>query len=238
MAYFKKPNIYVRCIVTLAIAWLCNEIQHVLNQRTCEVGVGGPDRVIRDVLHEWTADMTAWMHREEDGANYVLVAHQLYLDLMAILFVVECLFFCRTLRPVFTMGSFLLLRHLSQFLVHLPCPPDFLWRETPVPTLAVHYEPAADFFMSGHTGTSIILAIEFYRSGRYYLATLASLAVPAMMLLVLVCRVHYTCDIIAAAATSYFCSRMALHFDELLFGPHISKEELLKLEAEVAKTTQ
>ena len=125
-----------------------------------------------------------------------------------------------------TLIQYVCFEHLQ----HLPCPPGFYWHHPGFPSLSVDYNPAAgacswrcchqvfgsrvlcacaarwgltDFFFSGHTASILTVGAEYWHMGRFRAACTTFFAVPLVVLMVIVCRVHYTGDVIAALLASY-----------------------------------
>ena len=102
-----------------------------------------------------------------------------------------------------------LLRMGTLWLLPLEPPADLVSLHDPVMDrlFAVTAQPIVrDLFFSGHTATAALLALA--GRGRYWRGALAGLTV-AVGLLVLVQRVHYSCDVLAAPAFAWFAYWLA-----------------------------
>ncbi|RZK53637.1 MAG: hypothetical protein EOO59_12280, partial [Hymenobacter sp.] len=103
------------------------------------------------------------------------------------------------LRGLWAYLLLLVLRMAAIWLVPLLPPADLLPMPDPFTALFMHEAPGGavthDLFFSGHTATVALLALAV--RGRWWHGVLAALAV-AVGLLVLVQRVHYSYDVLAA----------------------------------------
>ncbi len=101
------------------------------------------------------------------------------------------------LRGLFAYLLMVVLRMLSMALIILEPPPDIIPLVDPV--TAIFYPDNTpflkDLFFSGHTATLVLVALVAPRGPVRWLASLAALAVAA---LVLVQHVHWTVDVLAA----------------------------------------
>ncbi|GAB3637581.1 hypothetical protein GCM10027422_31710 [Hymenobacter arcticus] len=120
------------------------------------------------------------------------------------------------LRGLWGYALLLLLRMASIWLVPLLPPLDMV--PMPDPFTATLFHTGAgitkDLFFSGHTGTVAILALAV--RGRWLRPALALVAL-LIGVLVLVQRVHYSCDVLAAPLFAWFAYWLA----GLLTGPAI-----------------
>lgn len=64
---------------------------------------------------------------------------------------------------------FFALRNSTQEIFTLPFPKGYIWNDPGFPTLTVHYGTFSDFFWSGHTGGSMIIAMQFYLAKQWKL---------------------------------------------------------------------
>lgn len=89
-------------------------------------------------------------------------------------------------------------------MAEIPCPPGFLWPRgrvwgVDVPSLFVDYAHTNDFFFSGHTGTALILGLEFFQLDYNRLAWFyACFVTPYVAVMVVSFRVHRGIDVLAA----------------------------------------
>ncbi len=103
------------------------------------------------------------------------------------------------LRGLWAYLLLTVLRLATIWLVPLAPPLDLVDMPDPFTTLVMQAPPTAaithDLFFSGHTATVVLLALAV--RGRWWRTALA-LAALAIGVLVLVQRVHYSCDVLAA----------------------------------------
>jgi hypothetical protein len=99
---------------------------------------------------------------------------------------------------------FLLFRFVAQLSAVVPCAPGFLWPRGAlfgayVPSILVDYHPANDMFFSGHTGSLLVAAIEFFEMDYAKTAWLHFVVLlPCVSTLVVSFRVHRGMDCVAA----------------------------------------
>jgi hypothetical protein len=121
------------------------------------------------------------------------------------------------LRGMWALLFLLVLRMATIWLLPLLPPRDMLPMPDPFTATAFHTGTAItkDLFFSGHTATVALLAIAV--RGRWWRGGLA-LAAVLVGLLVLVQRVHYTYDVLAAPCFAWFAYWAAGHFTRRTTG--------------------
>lgn len=174
---------------------------------------------IRDMMHEWTAPLHAWLEARPRAANGTLIVTSACIDLFG-LFLLGSAILGPTLRPFLALILVFVLRQFCQLTFTLPAPERMIWRHPGFPSLLVTYGTSNDFFFSGHTACAVVGALEIARIAPEA-AGVAALAVAAVeALTVIVLRAHYTIDVFAAIFAAWgmdmLAARIAPHLDALL----------------------
>jgi hypothetical protein len=174
---------------------------------------------ISDRLQQWTSFINAFFHLHLTAANAVLITTSLWFDLSCLI-LIERTIFGPSMRPYLSLFLFILLRQSMQLLVALPIPEGIIWHETGFPSLFVRYGISNDLYFSGHTGVSLLCAIELAHSGKRWLTILGYTLFAYMVWMVISFRVHYTMDVftavLAALFVTYLSKRWAPHVDNFL----------------------
>ena len=87
-------------------------------------------------------------------------------------------------------------------LCSLPEPDGMIWRDPGFPSLLVTYNVTSDFFFSGHTGITVLGAVELSRLGGRRWLYLGILIALFEITTVLVLRAHYTMDVFTGIVTA------------------------------------
>ena len=93
----------------------------------------------------------------------------------------------------------------NQNTVKFPYPDHVIWNNPGFYTFTVPYDHTRDFFFSGHTTTIVLIWCELSltRQPRFIIAAVALSTIYMLSMLVVV-RVHYTIDIVAAIIYSVY----------------------------------
>jgi hypothetical protein len=174
---------------------------------------------IRDVVHEWTVPLHAWLDANPRAANVTLIVTSFFIDAFG-LFLLGSAIFGPTLRPFIALILVFLLRQFCQLTFTLPVPEKMIWRNPGFPSILVTYGTSNDFFFSGHTACALVGALEIARVAPHA-AGIAALAIAAIeAVTVIVLRAHYTIDVFAAVFAAWgmeeLAANIAPHFDALL----------------------
>lgn len=159
-----------------------------------------PGGKIGDALLEWTARPNQLLRDNPPWAHGLLIASSAIVDFLGV-FLLGSAIFGKTLRPFIALLILFVLRQVCQGLTALPPPEGIIWDYPGFPSLLVTYDVANDFFFSGHTGISVVGAVELARAGGKP-AKLLGLAIAAFEIAtVIVLRAHYTMDVYAGIVT-------------------------------------
>jgi len=113
-------------------------------------------------------------------------------------------------------------------------PSDYLWGHPGVFSITVPYEPANDFFYSGHVGICMICFITFKRAGMKYLTPFALVTMVVEFFTLLVTRAHYFIDLVTGLIVAHYFYLVADWIEEYL--QKRNKQILMKQEITVEKT--
>lgn len=160
-----------------------------------------PGGKIGDAVLEWTARVNQFLLENPPWADGLLIASSALVDFLGV-FLLGSAIFGKTLRPFIALLILFVLRQICQGLTALPPPEGMIWSHPGFPSLLVTYGVSNDLFFSGHTGISVVGAVELARAGGRP-AKLLGLAIAAFEIaVVLVLRAHYTMDVYAGIVTA------------------------------------
>ncbi|MGE3406105.1 MAG: phosphatase PAP2-related protein, partial [Pirellulales bacterium] len=142
-----------------------------------------------------------WLQDNPRYANGVLIVSSAGVDFLA-LFLLGSSIFGRSMRPFLALLILFVLRQVCQGLTSLPPPDGMIWRYPGFPSLLVTYGVSNDLFFSGHTGISVVGAIELSRAGGKPYKLLGICIGLFEVATVLVLRAHYFMDVYAGAVTA------------------------------------
>lgn len=158
--------------------------------------------VITDDLQKWTQPINDFLTQNPTLANMQLIVMNSIVDLLT-LFLLFLALITRNVRPVVTLFLFFTLRQCLQLLVALPIPPHTIWHYPGFPSLLQTYDIANDLYFSGHTGLSLIAALEIERFKKPWLTALGFTLFGYELLSVVSMQVHYTMDVFTACITTF-----------------------------------
>ncbi|MCM8594398.1 phosphatase PAP2-related protein [Accumulibacter sp.] len=170
------------------LAWFAS--QRLIGARSLD------GREMHDQLHQLTAGVNSWLHRNPGAARAALVASSLGVDAVT-LFVLGYAILGPSFAPFWGLLCLFLLRQLSQAAVALPAPPGMIWRDPGFPSLFVTYAVGNDFFFSGHTALAVYGAVQISGLGLPMLTALAVLLAVFQVVVVIVLRAHWTLDVLS-----------------------------------------
>lgn len=163
---------------------------------------------VGDRLHEWTRPMNAWLAARTGAANLLMIVTSALIDLGGLYLLGRALL-GPTMQPFLAILFVFALRQACQATVSLPAPPGIIWRRPGFPSLFVTYGVANDFFFSGHTAISVLIALHLAHTGSPGWAAAGAGLVGVEALAVIVLRAHYTMDIVAALFAAWAGDRLA-----------------------------
>lgn len=160
-----------------------------------------PEGVIGDAVLDWTAGINRYLGENPAAANALLITSSAGVDFLGV-FLLGSSIFGRSMRPFVALLILFILRQICQGLTALPPPDGMIWRYPGFPSLLVTYSVANDLFFSGHTGISIVGAVELARAGGKPMKVVGLLIGAFEVFTVLVLRAHYFMDVYAGAVTA------------------------------------
>jgi hypothetical protein len=92
----------------------------------------------------------------------------------------------------------------------LPFDDYIVWHNPGFFSFTVPYDRTRDFFYSGHTSILIIITLELFIIKWYYASLIAFLTSIYMMNVLIITRIHYTIDIIAAIIFTVLIYRLVI----------------------------
>lgn len=167
----------------------------------------------------WTNFLNDFFWQHQTFTNYYIIFCSLFMDFYTLVLPCLVIFGKNNKHPnrvVLGVTFFFILRQFFQTLIVLPTPNGYLWRYPGFPSLVVPYNPANDFYFSGHIGFLTVAARELFKRKywKLYLGCLLAIFFNSMM--VIVTRIHYTIDIIDAVFVAWFAVDLAERFSPIL----------------------
>jgi hypothetical protein len=164
--------------------------------------------MIGDQVHDILAKPNQYLHENPGAANALLICSSAVIDSMGV-FLLAVSIFGRTVRPFLGLLLLFGMRQICQMLCALPPPTGIIWRNPGVPALLVTYDVATDFFFSGHTGLSVLGAVELARLGdrRWFYVGVVIVVFESFSVLVL--RAHYTMDVFTGIIAALYATILA-----------------------------
>lgn len=155
---------------------------------------------IVDQLHLFFLPVNHFIFIHKLLGNVLLALMNGILDSLTILIFVITLW-KRDIRPFLILTIFFTLRQGLQMMVQLPLPEQTIWHYPGFPTLLQTYEISNDFYFSGHTGTSLLAALELSYFGKRWLTLFGFSLFVFEAIMVIVMQIHFTMDVFTAIMT-------------------------------------
>jgi len=163
---------------------------------------------ITDQIHIWSEPVNSYLFTHIFTRNMILIFMNSVLDVLS-LFILFITIWKRDIRPFLIFFIFFFLRQILQLLVKLPIPDQILWIYPGFPSLLQTYHVSSDFYFSGHTGTSLIAALELSYFKIPWLTGLGFAICAFQAIMVIIMRIHYTMDVFTAIMTVFCFTKFA-----------------------------
>jgi len=175
---------------------------------------GDVDR-IHDLLleNEYIQTIYNYLQTDKSSLLFLLVSSSLLIDITTIHTIYDSVRH-HNMSLLFSFGILLLLRQINQFITFLPAPKDPpLWLDPGVPSIIVTYQTHNDYFFSGHTSISTLLAYNLYLNTKNEIfKILLVLGVIYEIFVLLVTHSHYTMDIYTGLLTGIISKHLGESF--------------------------
>lgn len=155
---------------------------------------------IKDLVHQFVLPINDFLFYHVRAGDVVLIIMNAILDLLS-LFILILIVWKRNARPMLITTFFIIIRQVMQLLVKLPTPIQSIWHYPGFISLFQSYKVTSDFYFSGHTGISLIAALEMSYFHKRWLTILGFSLFGFELVAVLVMHVHYTMDVFTAIMT-------------------------------------
>ncbi len=176
----------------------------VLNSLYNMVSPGYVPECIHDEVQDWTSPITHFLAANPIYKNVLIVTASLMLDVCTFVLACRFVFYEKNYKVGLVGISFYIFRGLLQSVFYMKFPSDYIWGHPGIFSITVPYEPANDFFYSGHVGICIICLITFKRSGWKNLTRFAILTVVVEFFTLLVTRAHYFIDLVTGLIVAHY----------------------------------
>jgi hypothetical protein len=163
---------------------------------------------IIDQLHQWTLSLNAYITQSMPLQDALLIVLNAIVD-SSVIFVFLLTLIRQNIRPFLTLGLFFVLRQSLQLLVSLPIPAHTIWHYPGFPSLLATYNIGNDFYFSGHTGISLIAALELMNFHKHWLTICAFTIFGCILITLIVMEIHYTMDIYTAILTVFCLTKLS-----------------------------
>lgn len=173
----------------------------------CLYGFGLPNtdvKCLEDWTHEKTAGINKYLHTHMDVTHTITFFSSLCIDSIMLSICYFWVFKIKSWRFLICLLFFYGLRGMVQGLFLMRYPDGFLWSYPGIPSLAVSYLKTNDFFYSGHVGLPIIVACEFFKHQKKYLAFYAIFGCIVEFIVMIIMRGHYIIDLIFGIITAHY----------------------------------
>jgi hypothetical protein len=212
-------------ILLVAGAWI---FQYFLNAKgTCTFldPIANPTDVIDDLWVTLTKPLNLYWIEHPQHAETAQAISSLSLDgaILTLLYVGSTR--RSSVRPFFSLFIFMTLRFIAQIMAVIPCAPGYVWpvgkiMGVRIPTIFVDDTHLAnDMFFSGHSGSTLVIGLEFleldyYKMGWWQLGVVF----PLISTWVVSVRVHRGVDVMAAVLASIAACSISKYLSESVDG--------------------
>eukprot|EP00330_Aristerostoma_sp_ATCC50986_P002349 CAMPEP_0114593646 /NCGR_PEP_ID=MMETSP0125-20121206/15241_1 /TAXON_ID=485358 ORGANISM="Aristerostoma sp., Strain ATCC 50986" /NCGR_SAMPLE_ID=MMETSP0125 /ASSEMBLY_ACC=CAM_ASM_000245 /LENGTH=284 /DNA_ID=CAMNT_0001793035 /DNA_START=98 /DNA_END=952 /DNA_ORIENTATION=- len=151
---------------------------------------------LRDLVQEDTQEITDYLRDNPKIKHGIMIVGSFILDLMILVLASRWIVYRQSIRFLYTVAFFYMLRTFTQGIFFLKMPQDYIWDYPGFFSVVVEYFPKNDFFYSGHTGMCTLCILEFNRAKLKFWKGLAIFDLVINFFILLVTRSHYSIDLI------------------------------------------
>lgn len=158
-----------------------------------------------DALFLLTTDLNSYLADHVLQRHLLVIFSSALIDFQVLFIATRFVLSGKSWRMPIALLSFYLFRACIQGLFIMRFPEGYLWDYPGVFSLAVSYHHTSDFFFSGHVGFTTICTCENLWLGKPKWAILSLFTALMESFVMLVCRGHYTIDLISGAVFGHYC---------------------------------
>jgi len=206
----------------------------IINSLYNMVSPGYVPECIHDEVHVWTSPITLYLAANPMYRNILIVTASLMIDVCTLVLALRFVLYDKNYKVGLIGISFYLFRGFLQSVFYMKFPSDYIWGHPGVFSITVPYEPANDFFYSGHVGICMICLITFKRTGLKNLTRFALITLVVEFFTLLVTRAHYFIDLVTGIIVAHYFYLAGDWVEE--YFQNRNKQVLLKQEVVIEKT--
>jgi len=158
-----------------------------------------------DALFLLTSDLNSYFADHVLQRHLLVIFSSALIDFQVLFITTRFVLAGKGWRMPIALLSFYFFRACVQGLFIMRFPEGYLWDYPGVFSLAVSYQHTADFFFSGHVGFTTICTCENLWLGKPRWAAVSLFTAVTESFVMLVCRGHYTIDLISGAVFGHYC---------------------------------
>jgi len=169
--------------------------------------IASPDYVpecFRDEMQEKTLFINEFLAENPFYRNLLIIVASLLMDITVFVLAVREVLFGKNYKRFFILVIFYGFRAFLQSVFFLKFPTNYIWGNPGVFSIVVPYQPANDFFYSGHLGLCVISFITFKRDGKKFLTYFAVVTAFVEFFTLLVTRAHFFVDLVIGMIVAHY----------------------------------
>ncbi len=163
-----------------------------------------PECNIQDALQTWVAPLNGFVASHENLGNLLIILYSIFGDAI-VLVLIGCAIVQSSIRAIFPLLLFMVIRQTMQMLISFPIDPNLIWRDPGFYSLFLNYHISGDFYFSAYVGINILGALELHEIFKKRWLTTLNLSVTLVIIFIdLILRSHYSTDVYTSIITAVF----------------------------------
>lgn len=202
---FFKVRVVVFVFATFAIYYAKNQIMP-----TDDV------KCLLDKVQQGLSDLNKLVNDQPGWRIFFQISSSLLMDVSFLTYFIYWTLYGTSVRIICAMSMFYGVRGVIMGFFLLGFPDGYTWDYPGFPSIVVPYGRTSDFFYSGHCGFLVIVACEWFTLGFKKMCLVTNLITIYMAFVMVVCRIHFSIDIITGMVFGHYLYIVARHYSPVL----------------------
>jgi len=171
-----------------------------------------------DVTQNWLLPLTKYFKNHESPRNSMIILSSTLVDICMTSLYLFWLFYGKSLRLLYTIAPFYIIRGLTQRIFAISFPDYFIFQDPGFFSITVPYFKTNDFFFSGHVGVCTFFFLEYRRQKFRILEYTAFVAIFLNFFVLLVTRGHFIIDLVFGIVMAHYMYLLGLWIEGSVKG--------------------
>jgi len=182
---------------------------------------------MQDKMQDLTLPLNRHLAANPAQKNALIIFASFMIDTNVFIMSARWIIFGKSFKTFLTIFCFYAFRAFMQSVFFMGYPTDYIWGHPGMFSVAVPYQPANDFFFSGHVGLCVICFLDFKRENVPFMKQFAFVSIFVEFFVLLVTRAHYFIDLVTGLIVAHYVYLLG----EWIYA-HYAKKQEKKIAAE------